>query len=184
MGCGFTSGGQESGSVFSTVVCKIQASDWYVESLPLVLNDKRSCFSQGERFAVRLSLDCALALRKQDAFKSDIWKPSIGVYIGMYVCIMFCRYIGSSWFQAAYETSSVTEDNRRCHQSDSWWVYLWIGNTLLTFGPLCVSLVPMLSPHVNCKWQKAGQGLGTTWGDQCDEHWFELSNALNESLVL
>ena len=35
MGCGFTSRGQESGSVFSTAVCKIQASKHYVESLPL-----------------------------------------------------------------------------------------------------------------------------------------------------
>ena len=42
MGCGFTSGGQESGSVFGAAVCKIQASKWYVESLPLVLKDKRS----------------------------------------------------------------------------------------------------------------------------------------------
>ena len=37
MGRGFTSGGQESGSVFSASVCKIQASKRYVESLPLVL---------------------------------------------------------------------------------------------------------------------------------------------------
>jgi len=48
----FTSGRQESGSVFSAAVCKIQASKRYVESLPLVLKDKRSYFSQGERFAV------------------------------------------------------------------------------------------------------------------------------------
>ena len=52
MGRGFTSGGQESGSVFSTSVCIIQASKRCVESLPLVLKDRRSCFSQGERFAV------------------------------------------------------------------------------------------------------------------------------------
>ena len=51
MGRGFTSGGQESGSVFSAAVCKIQASKCYIESLPLVLKDKRSCFSQGERSA-------------------------------------------------------------------------------------------------------------------------------------
>ena len=50
MGRGFTSGGQKSGSVFSTAVCKIQASKRCVESLPLVLKDKRNCFSQGERF--------------------------------------------------------------------------------------------------------------------------------------
>ena len=64
MGRGFTFGGQELGSAFSAVVCKIQASKSYVESLPLVLKNRRSCFSQGERFAVQLPLDRALALRK------------------------------------------------------------------------------------------------------------------------
>ena len=46
MGRGFTSGGQESGSVFSASVCIIQASKCCVESLPLVLKDRRSCFSE------------------------------------------------------------------------------------------------------------------------------------------
>ena len=64
MGRGFTSGGQESGSVFSAAVCKIQASKHYIKSLPLVTKDKRSCFSQGERFVVQLPLDCVFALRK------------------------------------------------------------------------------------------------------------------------
>ena len=41
MGRGFTSGGQESGSVFSAAVCQIQASKRYFESLPLVLKDKK-----------------------------------------------------------------------------------------------------------------------------------------------
>ena len=64
MGRGFTSGGQGSGSVFSASVRIVQASKRYVEYLPLVLKDKRSCFSQGERFAVQLPLERALALRK------------------------------------------------------------------------------------------------------------------------
>ena len=64
MGRGFTSGGQESGSVFSAAVCKIQASKRYIKSLPLVPKDKRSRFSQGERSAVQLPLDCVFALRK------------------------------------------------------------------------------------------------------------------------
>ena len=55
MGCGFTSGGQESRSVFSTSVCIqelmnrfvalisiIQASKRCVESFPLVLKDKEA----------------------------------------------------------------------------------------------------------------------------------------------
>ena len=62
MGRGFTSGGQES--VFSAAVCKIQASKRYIESLPLV---PKSCFSQGERSALQLPLDCVFALRKWDA---------------------------------------------------------------------------------------------------------------------
>ena len=45
MGCGFTFRGQESESVFSVAVCKIQASKRYIESLPLVPKDKRSCAS-------------------------------------------------------------------------------------------------------------------------------------------
>ena len=64
MGRGLTSGGQELGSVFSAAVCKIQASKRYIKSLPLVLKDKRSCYSQGERSAVQLPLDRAFALRK------------------------------------------------------------------------------------------------------------------------
>ena len=69
MGRGFTSGEQESGSVFyfSVSVWKIQANKCYTESLPLVLKD-RSCFSQGERFAVQLPLDRALALRLIDVW--------------------------------------------------------------------------------------------------------------------
>ena len=59
MGRGFTSGGQKSGAVR-----KIQASKHYIESLPLVLKDKRSCFSQGERSAVQLPLNWVFALQK------------------------------------------------------------------------------------------------------------------------
>ena len=44
MGHGFTSGGQELRSVFSAAVCQMQASKHCVETLPLVLKDKRSCF--------------------------------------------------------------------------------------------------------------------------------------------
>ena len=64
MGCDFTSGGQDLRSVFSAAVCKIQASKRCVESLPLVLKDRRRCFSQVERFTVQLPFDRALALRK------------------------------------------------------------------------------------------------------------------------
>ena len=40
MGRDFTSGGQESGSVFRASVCIVQASKRCIESLPLVLKDK------------------------------------------------------------------------------------------------------------------------------------------------
>ena len=52
MGRGFISGGQELGSVFSAAVCKIQASKRYIESLPFMPKDKRSRFSQGERYTI------------------------------------------------------------------------------------------------------------------------------------
>ena len=48
---GFRGAWLESGSVFSASVCIIQTSKHCVESLPLMLKD-RSCFSQGEKFAV------------------------------------------------------------------------------------------------------------------------------------
>ena len=64
MGHGFTSGGEESGSVFSAAVCKIQASKCYIKSLPSVPKDKRSCFSQVERSIVQLPLDLMFAFRK------------------------------------------------------------------------------------------------------------------------
>ena len=38
-GRGLASGGQESGSVFSAVVCKIQASKCYIQCLLLVTKD-------------------------------------------------------------------------------------------------------------------------------------------------
>ena len=43
---------------------QIRARKCYIESLSLVLKDKRSCLSQNERSAVQLPLDRALALRK------------------------------------------------------------------------------------------------------------------------
>ena len=61
VGRGFTSGGQESGSVFSIDMCKTQASKHYIESVPLVLKDKSSCFFQGDRLVVQLPFDYALA---------------------------------------------------------------------------------------------------------------------------
>ena len=63
MGRGLTSRGQESGSVFSATVRKIQASKHYIKSLLLVLKDKISCFSQGERSDVQLPLDRAFAFQ-------------------------------------------------------------------------------------------------------------------------
>ena len=60
MGHGFTSGGQELGFVLSASMCIIQASKRYVEFLPLVLKDKRSCFSQGEK---DLLYSCLLSVR-------------------------------------------------------------------------------------------------------------------------
>ena len=63
MGRGFPSGVQDSGSVLSAALYKIQAGECYVESLPLVLKDKRSCLGlHSEGLAVQLHLDRALAL--------------------------------------------------------------------------------------------------------------------------
>ena len=61
MGRGLTSRVE---SVFSSAMCKIHPSKPYIKSLPLVLKDERSCFSQGERSAVQLPLARAFALQK------------------------------------------------------------------------------------------------------------------------
>ena len=62
-GHGFTSRGQKMVSGFSAAACKIQGS----KCLPLVVKDKRNCFSQGERSAVQLPLHRTFALRMWDA---------------------------------------------------------------------------------------------------------------------
>ena len=67
MGHGFTSGGQESGSVFRAAVWILLARKGYIQSLPLVTKYKGGWFSEGERSTVQLPLDCALVLQKWDA---------------------------------------------------------------------------------------------------------------------
>ena len=61
MGRGFPSGVQELGSVLSAALYKIRTSECYVESLPLVVKDKRSCFGlHSEGLAVQLHLIACL----------------------------------------------------------------------------------------------------------------------------
>lgn len=69
-GCGFPSRGQDHGSVFGTVVCKIQARKYYIKSLPLVPQDK-SCFCLGERSTVQLAFD-------------RVCLPEVGRLVGIY----------------------------------------------------------------------------------------------------
>ena len=64
MGRGFTSGGQESGSAFGAVVCRMQARKCYIKSSPSVLKDKEAASLDGEMSAVQLPLDCTFALQK------------------------------------------------------------------------------------------------------------------------
>ena len=64
-GRGLASGGQESRSVFSAVVCKIQASKCYIECLLLVTKDN----------VKGLLYSCLLIARLPS--RSKIWKPSI-----------------------------------------------------------------------------------------------------------
>ena len=65
MGRGFTSGGQELGSMFGAAICQIQASKHYIDSFLLVLKDGRSCFSQSERFSVQLPLIACMPSRSR-----------------------------------------------------------------------------------------------------------------------
>ena len=52
-------------------VCKLQASERYIQSLPVVLKDKRSRFFEGKRSAVQLPLYHVCS-------PEAVWKPTIG----------------------------------------------------------------------------------------------------------
>ena len=71
-GRGFTSGGQKSVSGFSAAACKIQGSKYYIESLPLVVKYKRSCFSQGERSIYTPKVVSLLYTSKKQKGQSDV----------------------------------------------------------------------------------------------------------------
>ena len=109
MGRGFTSSGQESGSVFSAAVCKIQASKRCIKSLPLVEKDKRSCFSQvkGPLYS------CLLIARLPSLI--DIWKPStciVKVVVG-------CSQLGLPQlppFQSTVLTTNIRAEVRKTNQ--------------------------------------------------------------------
>ena len=74
MGCGFTSGGQESGCAF--VWLHADTGEWTSTTLSPYHQcwNIRSCFSQGKGSAVQLPLDHAFANR---TYLIDICKPSI-----------------------------------------------------------------------------------------------------------
>ena len=73
MGRGFTSGGQESGSVFSTAVYKIQASKRHIEFLTLVLKEEAASLKmKGLVFTCLLMRACPPEVGRL----IDIWKPS------------------------------------------------------------------------------------------------------------
>ena len=83
---GFTSGG----FCVCAAVCKIQASKCYIESLPPVLTDERSCFSEGETSTVQLPFDHTFAFQKYVGCLVDIRKPSISTCLllsaGLHAC--------------------------------------------------------------------------------------------------
>ena len=65
MVCGFTSRGKSRGFVFSAAVCKIQTSERYIESLPLVPKDKEKAASLKVKGLLnQLFLDHTFALQK------------------------------------------------------------------------------------------------------------------------
>ena len=73
-------------------VCKIQASECCVESLPFVVEDKRSRFLQGEKFPVQLPLDHTLALDLELHCKTKTICISCHVYtVNYFVCIPITR---------------------------------------------------------------------------------------------
>ena len=65
-------------------VCKLQASKRYIESLPLVPKDKRSCFTRGERSTVYTAASWSHIRPLEVGCFIDIWKPSIGSFLSQY----------------------------------------------------------------------------------------------------
>ena len=58
---------KDRGLCLAQLHAKYRLVSAYIESLPLVLKDKKDksyCFSQSERFAIQLPLDGVLALQK------------------------------------------------------------------------------------------------------------------------
>ena len=100
---------QESGSVFS---CAQNTGNCYIESLPLLLKDKRSCFSEGKISAVQLP-----RLRSGSRALIDVWKPSIASDI-----IMMLLSMGTSYwdFSAIMGSTAVVY----------WSLYSYVPNTL------------------------------------------------------
>ena len=96
-GRGFTSGGEKSVSGFSAAACKIQASKYYIKSLPLVLKDKKKLLLS--RWKVRCTAASWLCVCPPEVeCLVDIWKPSICImhissYIGLYLKFIVLCYI-------------------------------------------------------------------------------------------
>ena len=104
MGRGLTSGGQG--------LCLVQlcakACKRYIESLPLVPKDKRSCFSQGERSAVQLPLDHAYALLEVGRHLETICTAKIGAALP-------CRFVYAVKATVKFsEISHVCQINKTC----------------------------------------------------------------------
>ena len=79
MGRGFTSGRQESGSVFSAAVC-YRLGKHYAESLPLVLRGKSNCFSQGPLYG------CLLIMPFETIYTSTAISQTVAIYTDQF-CI-------------------------------------------------------------------------------------------------
>ena len=75
-GRGFTSGGQKSVSGFSAAAWKIPGSKCYIESLPLVVKDKKKLLLS--RWKVRcIAASSSCVCPPEVGQLIDIWKPSI-----------------------------------------------------------------------------------------------------------
>ena len=154
---GFTAWEQELECVFNTAVCKIQASECYVESLPIVLKDERRCFPQGEIRCTAASWSCACPL--EVGCLIDNWKPSVGSQCAVtiyYMCscilsgVAFCSTV-MSFFFCLWSCDADLEHQKNC------WLY---NETTVTLSH------QYLPTHYRCKMTTVDQEVGYFTGSE------------------
>ena len=154
--CGFTAWEQELECVFNTAVCKIQDSECHVESLPIVLKDKRHCFPQGEIHCTAASWSCACPLEVGRLI--DIWKPSVGSQCAVTIYYMFsCIPSGVAFCSTVMSFFCLWSCDADLEHLKNYWLY---NETTVTLSH------QYLPTHYRCKMTIVDQEVGYFTGSK------------------